>query len=76
MKSVVVAALLAMSPPGETDQALSAIQFRQCASGCVLRCTHREVRRGRCHDNAWECFCPRMDPRMKQPHVKRPVIRR
>ncbi len=83
MKSVVVAALLAMSPFGEADQSLSAIQFRQCPSGCVLRCTMRvpktslypyNPRAGRCY--GWDCICPRIDPRMKQPNVKRPVIRR
>ena len=76
MKSVVVAALLAISPPGETDQSLSAIQFTQCPSGCVARCTRR-LRRdvpggGRCASDSWKCFCPTI----RQPLVKRPVIRR
>ena len=74
MKFVVVAALLAMSAPGDTDHSLSVIQFKQCGSGCVLRCAHS--RYGRYRRDKCNCICPRVDPRFKQPNVRRPVIRR
>ena len=60
MKSVVVAALIAMMPPGGGDQSMSMIQPAQhCGTGCFAYCAH--FRRRGWHGEKvcvqWRCQC-------------------